>query len=361
MSVGLSALSAIASGVGTAIQTGTSISNNLNAQKVTDANMAFQREQYENQLAENARTRYREDHAISRLSEDYERAGLNKFLLQGSNGAQTSALGSTSMPGGSFNSRMIPSNTFADGIGQAYSMKLQDKEDARKDAINSAEVERIKAETGAIEYSNILNQAKANEILDTLPYRTEQERIEKDTMAQELKMLDMEYQSRRDMPFGNLVDEAVNKSGTSDTVSSSNSSGVGSSVGLGSGNGSNKGSQRSDVVDTRKGGNLFGLFGSAYGDAEWTQGSSNTFTNQYESNVHNFAKQKPMTHQYFDEVLVPQLKDNATFQQWLGREVSKYDKLPNSKKAIPREEFVRRKYLDYAKKIGIPSAEYYTY
>ncbi len=106
----ISAGSAIAGGIGSWKKT-------KEEQRRYEANMAFQREQFEYQKAMNQLQMNREDTAVTRAMEDYQRNGINKLLAIG-NPADTGNYSSTSMSGTEGN----PQNLLGELAEQANGM-----------------------------------------------------------------------------------------------------------------------------------------------------------------------------------------------------------------------------------------------
>lgn len=103
----ISAGSAIASGIG-------SWKKSQEEKRRYEANMAFQREQFEYQKALNQLQMNREDTAVTRAMNDYQANGINKLLAIG-NPADTGSYSSTSMSGTEGN----PQNLLGDLAEQA--------------------------------------------------------------------------------------------------------------------------------------------------------------------------------------------------------------------------------------------------
>lgn len=202
----ISAGSAIMGGIGSAKKA-------REEQRRYEANMAFQREQFEYQKQLNQLQMDREDTAVTRAMEDYQRNGINKLLAIG-NPADTGNYSSTSMSGTEGN----PQNLLGDLAEQANGIMnnaLQWTQEIKNIQQTQKQNELIDEEIMNQSYKreNMESQTFLNKILHS---KNEQEIVNlvKDQMQKEIDYLqtkhDYEINRRYDIRGSDQVNEMLN-------------------------------------------------------------------------------------------------------------------------------------------------------
>lgn len=194
--------------VGGLISAGSAIAGSIGSwkkakeeQRRYEANMAFQREQFEYQKAINQLQMNREDTAVTRAMEDYQRNGINKLLAIG-NPADTGSYSSTSMNGTEGN----PQNLLGDLAEQANGIMNNALEWTQE----IKNIQQTQKQNELIE-EEILNQSYKRENMESQTFlnkilhaKNEQEIVNlvRDQMQKEIDYLQTEHDYKINRRYG---------------------------------------------------------------------------------------------------------------------------------------------------------------